>query len=97
MRIIASVNPFWLLVQVSALHRALNRSGHPSRKKDFPICQLLHTKNLLQAVLFQSDTKINGLVYDLAVIPYLEDYPVHPDYQINRIKGYSPATAGLPD
>ena len=44
-------------------------------------------KNFLQAVLFQSDAKVNGLVYDLAVIPYLEDNTVHPDYQANRIKG----------
>lgn len=64
----------------------LNRSGRPSRKKNFPICQP-HAKNLFQAVLFQSGTKINGLIYDLTVIPYLEDNAVHPDYQVNRIKG----------
>ena len=45
-----------------------------------------HAKNFLQTVLFQSDAKVNGLIYDLAVIPYLEDDTVHPDYQINRIQ-----------
>lgn len=44
-----------------------------------------HTKNLLQSVLFQSNTKVNGLVYDFVVIPYLEDNSVHTNYQINRI------------
>ena len=45
-----------------------------------------HAKNLFQAVLLQTDTKIDGLVYDLPVIPYLEDDTVHPDYQINRVQ-----------
>ena len=56
-----------------------------------------HTKNLFQAVLFQSDTKINGLIYDLAVIPYLKDDTVHPDNKENRIKGDGSATPEQPN
>ena len=37
------------------------------------------SKDFFQAVLFQTDTKIDGLVYNPAVIPYLDDNTVHPD------------------
>ena len=45
-----------------------------------------NAKDFFQAVLFQTDTKIDGLVYNPAVIPYLDDNTVHPDYHINRIQ-----------
>ena len=69
-----SVNPFRLSVQVmriSLVRHALQvgQDTHPERRA-FRFANP-HAKNFLQAVLFQSDAKVNGLVYDLAVIPVL--------------------------
>ena len=33
-----------------------------------------------------SDTKINGLVDDLAVVPYLKDKTIHPDNKIDLVQ-----------
>ena len=86
-----SVNPFRLLVQVisiSCTPRAFKSVRTPICR---PTCQELPSGRL-----FQTDTKINGLVYNLAVISYLEDDTVHPHYQTNRIKwAVLPVLGGL--
>ena len=80
-----SVNPFRLSVQVISISctlRAFKSVRTLIQKEELN----LHVKDFFQTVLFQSDTKVNGLVYDFAVIPYLENDTVHPDNEINRIK-----------
>ena len=93
-----SVNPFRLSVQViniSCTPRAFKSVRTPIQKERTFRFTDPHAKDFFQTVLFQSDTKVNGLVYDLSDIPYFKNDAVHPYYRINRIKGGS-AILGKP-
>ena len=86
-----SVNPFRLSVQVisiSCIPRAFKSVRTPIQKEELSdLPTRMPRTSFKPFVLFQTDAKVNGLIYDLAVIPYFKDNAVHPDYQVNRIKG----------
>jgi len=46
-----------------------------------------HAKNLFPAILFKSDHQVDGFALDLAILPHLNNYAVHPDNIVDMIKG----------
>ena len=81
-----SIQAVGKIINIFCTPRAFKSVITPIYKKNFPICHP-HAKTLLHAILFQTDTKIDYFIYDFVVIPHLEDDVVHPNYQVNRIKG----------
>ena len=86
---IVSINPFRLSVQVisiSCTPRAFKSVRTPIQKEELSNLPP-HNQEPPSSRSVSVRHKVNGLVYDLTVIPYLEDDTVHPDNKVNRIKG----------